>query len=106
MLTTDIFQSYANASDEVSSIISHFACFGTKITGLIHPRAESKIEILFCSKPLFMYDNPETLDHADLLDVIVNEQSYIPIADHFKYLTYDRDIDARILKAGNAFGLI
>ena len=53
-----------------------------------------------------MYDNPETLDHADLLDVIVNEQSYIPIADHFKYLTYDRDIDARILKAGNAFGLI
>ena len=61
-----------------------------------------------------MHDNPETFDDADLLDVIVYEQSYITIADHFKYLdsfisrsvTDDRDVDARILKAGNAFGSI
>ena len=61
-----------------------------------------------------MYNNPETFAGADLSDVIVDEQSYIPIVDHFKYLgsfngrgvTNERDIDARILEAGNAFGSI
>ena len=41
--------------------------------GLIHPRGESKAEMLFWLKPLFMYDNPETLDDADLSGVIVDE---------------------------------
>ena len=58
-----------------------------------------------------MYDNPETFDDADLSDVVVDEQSHIPIVNHFKCLgrfisrvvTDDRYIDARILKAGNAF---
>ena len=60
-------QSRANVSDGVSSIIPHFVQFGTEIcTGLNHPRGESKTEILFCLKPLFMYDNPETFDDADL----------------------------------------
>ena len=114
--TAIMFQSRANVSDGVSSIIPHFAPFGTEIhAGLIHPRGESKTEILFCLKPLFMYDDPGTLDDADFSDVIVDEQSYIPIVDHFKYLgrfiisrgvTDDRDIDARILKAGNTSGLI
>ena len=56
------------------------------IPGLIHPRGKSKTEILFPSKALFMYSNPETFDGADLLDVTVDEQSYIPIVDHFQYL--------------------
>ena len=81
------------------------------IPGLIHPRGKSKTEILFLSKALFMYSNPETFDDADLLDVTVDEQSYRPIVDHFQYLgsfisrgvTDDRDVDARLLKAGNAF---
>ena len=110
-----IFQSRANVSDGVSSIIPYFARFGTEIrTGLIHSKRESKTVISFCSKPLFMHDNLKTLDDAHLSDVIVDEQSYIPIADHFKYLgsfisrgvTNDRDVDARILKVGNAFGSI
>ena len=58
-----------------------------------------------------MYNNPEMLDDADISDVIVDEQSYIPIVNHFKYLgrfisrvvTDDRYTDVRILKAGNAF---
>ena len=61
-----------------------------------------------------MYDNPERFHDAEPSDAIVDEQSYIPIADHFKYfsrfisrvVTDDRDIDVRILKAINAFGSI
>ena len=63
--------------------------------------------------PLVMYDNPGTFD-ADLSGAIVDEQSYISIVNHFKYLGSfisrgiidDRGIDTRILKAGNAFGSI
>ena len=51
-----------------------------------------------------MYDNPETFDDADLSNVTVDEQSYISIVDHFKYLgsfisrgvTDGRYVDARI----------
>ena len=117
--TAIIFQSRANISDGVNSVIPHFARFGTEIyTGLIHPIGESKTDILFCSKPLFMYDeNPETFDDSDVSDVIPDEQSYIPIADHFKevnhfkYLhsfisrgvTDSRDVEDRILKGRNVF---
>ena len=67
---TAIFQSCVN----ISSIIPHFACFGMEIhMGLIHPRGESKTEMLFWLKHLFMYDNAETFDHADLSGVIVDE---------------------------------
>ena len=82
-----------NVFDRVSSIITHFACFNTEVhTGLIHPRGGCKAEILFCSKPLFMYDNSEIFDHFKYLG------SFISIS-----VTDDRDIDARMLKAGNKF---
>ena len=84
------FEPPAIVSDGVSSIIQHFARFGTEIhTGLIHPTGKSKADILFCSKSLFMYDdNPKTLDDVDLSDVIVDEQSYIRIFDHFKEVNH------------------
>ena len=112
--TATIFKSYANVSEGVSSIILHLTHFGTEIhTRLTHPTRDFKTEIRFCSKPLFMYDNPETFDDADLSDVTVDEQSYIPIVNHFQYLgslpteeLTDNCINARILKAGNAFGSI
>ena len=55
-----------------------------------------------------MHDNPKTFDGTDLSDVIVDEQSYIPIVAHFKYLgsfisKSITDVDAKILKVGNAF---
>ena len=61
-----------------------------------------------------MYDNPEIFDDTGLSDVAVDERSYKPIVDHFKYLdsfisrgfTDGRDVDGRILKAENACGLI
>ena len=71
-----IFQSRGNVSDGVGSIILHFARFGTKIhIWLIHRSGESKTEISFWWKPLFIYDNPGTFDDADLSDVTVDGES-------------------------------
>ena len=61
-----------------------------------------------------MCNHSETFDEVYLSDDIVDEKIYIQIVDHFKHLgsfikrgvADDRDIDARILKAGNAFGSI
>ena len=83
--------------------------------GLIHSRGESKVRdliLLIVWKSLFKYDNSETFDDADLSDVIFDEQSYISIVNDFNCLssfirrgfTDDREVDARILKAENAFG--
>lgn len=92
-----------------------FARFSTEIhAGIIHPRKHSKTEILFCWKPLFIYGNPEIFNDADLADVTVDEQSYIPIVDHVHYfgrfistaITDDRHFDAWTLKAWKAFGSI
>ena len=61
-----------------------------------------------------MCNHSETFDEVYLSDDIVDEKIYIQIVDHFKHLgsfirrgvADDRDIDVRILKAGNAFGSI
>ena len=61
-----------------------------------------------------MYNYPDSCDNADLSDIIVSYDQYIPIADHFTYLgsiistncTNDNDVRARIRKAVNAFGAL
>ena len=106
--TAIIFQSCANVSKGVSSIIH---------TGVMHPREESKTEILFCSKP----ESPTIIQKLLLtltsqmsffMSSYMLMSSYMPIFDHFKYLfsctsrgvTDIRDVAARILKAGTTFG--
>ena len=71
-----IFQSRVNFSDGISCIIPHLTSFGTKLhTEFIHLRRESKTETLFCSKYLFVCNNPETLDDSNLSDVIAPEEN-------------------------------
>ena len=54
-----------------------------------------------------MYDNPETFDDADLSDVIIDEPSFLnTLAVLSAEALRMTDIDAKILKAGNAFGSI
>ena len=95
--------------------MTHFARFGMEVhTGKIEQRRELKTEILFCSKSCSMYNYPDSCDNADLSDIIVSYDQYIPIADHFTYLgsiistncTNDNDVRARIRKAVNAFGAL
>lgn len=111
--TAVLFDSREDITKGVSSIISHFARFGMEVhAGKIEPKEDSKSVILFCSKPTSMYENPDNYDNVDLSDVIVGGNRCIPIVDKFTYLgsvvsrdcTDVKDVDLRIVKAGNAFG--
>jgi len=96
-------------------LLNHFASFGMEVhTGAIEPRTASKTEILFCPKPLSLYQNPETYDDTDLSDILIDDYRYLPIVDFFPYLgsiissdtTDVNDVTTRITKAGNAFGAL
>ncbi|XP_066928721.1 uncharacterized protein [Clytia hemisphaerica] len=113
--TALLFESRDHIQQGATSITVHFDRFGMEIhTGAINPKSDSKTEILFCAKPIFMYDNPETLDNVDLSDVIIDEKRYLPIVDEFCYLgsivtndcTDEKDVDTRIAKASGAFGML
>ena len=77
-------------------------------------KKESKSEILFCPKPLHLYNDPETYDNADLSPVKLTDDEFIPIVFMFIYLgsliAHDLsdklDVEQRIEKAGNAFGAL
>ena len=104
--------------DGVPKVMAHFARWGMEIhTGnkAITPPKESKTEILFVSKPEKMYSNRDTYDDADLSDISLGQEGvYIPVVDKFCYLGSwitrngrdDVDVDARIVKAGAAFGAL
>ena len=109
---------FANRHDLVEgivSIIEHFSRFGTEIhTGILEPRESSKTEVLFCGKPPTMYASPETYDNADLSDIIISDNRYVPVVQQFTYLgsivsadgSDERDVEVRIRKASNAFGAL
>ena len=84
--TAVVFNSRNDVVEGIVSMIEHFARFGTEIhTGAVEPRENSKTEVLFCSKPLSLYNSPDTYDNADLTDIIINDR-FIPIVQEFCYL--------------------
>ena len=108
--TAILFDNCEDLTNGVNSIVTHFARFRMEVhTGKIESRGESKTEILFCSKPCSKYNNYDSYDNADLSDIIVSHDRYIPIVDHFSYLgsiistscTDNNDAEARIRKAGS-----
>jgi len=67
-------------------LLNHFASFGMEVhTGAIEPRTASKTEILFCPKPLSLYQNPETYDDTDLSDILIDDYRYLPIVDFISW---------------------
>ena len=58
-----------------------------------------------------MYNIPGNYDNADLCDIIVSHDRYLPIVDHFWYLgsiisakcTNNNDVEARNKKSGKCF---
>ena len=82
-------------------------------SGPIEPRNASKSVVLFCSKPPSMYNDPTSFDDTNLSNIIV-ENRYIPIVSNCTYLgsvisrdlSDETDVNRRIQKAGNAFGMI
>ena len=75
---------------------------------------KSKTEMLFCSKPQHMYEDPDTYDNANLSCIELGGGRFIPIVAAFIYLgsvisrdcTAALDVRNRIEKAGDAFGAI
>ena len=100
-------------SVETEALINHFSRFGTEIhTGISDPRQNSKTEVLFCAKAASLYASPDNYDNANLSDITLNNNRYIPIVKQFNYLgsiiatngADDIDFETRIRKASNAFG--
>ena len=103
--TAVLFVSQEHLTKGVDSIMSHFTRFGMEVhSGKIKPREDSKSVILFVLKPPSMYKDSDNYDNADLSDVVVGENRYIPIVDSFTYLgsivtrncTDESDVDTRI----------
>ena len=78
------------------------------------PDKKSKSEVLFCAKPLHMYEDQETFDNTDLSDIELGNDFFIPVVEKSCYLgsivtrncTDEADVDNRIEKAGAAFGAL
>eukprot|EP00111_Clytia_hemisphaerica_P010724 TCONS_00031328-protein len=74
---------------------------------------DSKSVVLFCSKPPCLYEDPSTFDQVDLSNIEFGNR-FIPIVQEFTYLgsviscdsSDNLDVDRRIQKASNAFGMI
>ena len=95
--------------------MNHFDRFGMEVHREDRRKSDkSKSRVLFCAKPLHMYENPETFDDTDLSDIELGNQYFIPIVDKSCYLgnmvsrncTDEDDVDNRIEKAGAAFGAL
>ena len=90
--------------------MNHFQCFGMEVHS---GPPDSKSVLLFCSKPPCMYNDPSTFDNADLSNIVFGDR-FIPIVQEFIYLgsviscnsSDDLDVDRRIQKACNSFGMI
>lgn len=113
--TAVIFNNRQDAVAETQPLVNHFHRFGTEIhTGVLEPRQSSKTELLFCAKALSLYQSREDYDNADLSDIVLSNNQYIPVVNQFVYLgsiittdgTDDLDVEMRIRKAGNAFGCL
>ena len=109
-----IFDSREDSEIGIPLCMAHFSRFGMEVhSGPIEPRETSKSVVLFCSKPPCMYNDPTTFDDVDLSDIVIGDR-YIPIVNEFVYLgsvitcdlSDEADVDRRIQKAGNAFGMI
>ena len=85
--TAALFTSRRSVEKDVPLLYNHFARFGMEVhKGNVPTEKKSKTEILFCAKPLHMYNNPETYDDANLSNVELGNGDYIPIVAFFVYL--------------------
>ena len=115
--TAVLFDSRYSLEYGVPRLVIHFGRFGMEVhTGQViqQKRSKSKSEILFCSKPLHLYNDPDSYDNANLTDIVLANGNFIPIVAEFLYLgsmlardcSDLRDVEHRIEKANNAFGAL
>ena len=111
--TATLFENRKETEIGVPHVMNHFDRFGMEVhRGDRRVDKKSKSEVLYCPKPLHLYEDRETLDGTDLSDIELGDNFYIPIVEKSCYLgsivtrdcTDDADVENRIDKAGAAFG--
>ena len=108
--TALVFDSRNDANHGIPLCMEHFERFGMEVYS---GPPDLKSVVLFCSKPQCLYEDPTTFDNVDLSNFVIGDR-YIPIVDEFTYLgsvisrdcSDESDVNRRIQKACNAFGLI
>ena len=113
--TAVILVSRNSVDEDVPQLLQHFERWGMEVhAGDRTKEKDSKTEMLFCSKPAHMYEDPDTYDSANLNPIELGNGRFIPIVASFIYLGSvverdcgdEMDVRNRIDKAGNAFGAI
>ena len=111
--TAVLFTSRESVEIYLPLLIQHFLKFGLEVHVGTQEKS-SKSEILFVSAPNRVYTDKVSFDNADLTDVRINDESFIPIVNSFCYLgsllsTDCRDmldVVSRIKAASCAFGAL
>ena len=89
-----LFDSRASLDDGAPRLVVHFGRFGMEVhAGNTLSKKKSKSEVLFCPKPLQLYQEPETYDNANITPVNLGEGNFIPIVFMIVYLAsiFSRD---------------
>ena len=112
--TAVVFDSRKSTETYCPPLVEHFKDYGMEI----HvgdercPEKKSKTECLFVAAPPSAYNDPSSYDNADLSNIKLGGGKYFPVVALFCYLGSiltrdckdDEDVQARIDKAGGAFG--
>ena len=110
-----LFSSREMAESETNHLMRRSADCAMKVhTGEQTTRSTSKTKAPFVAAPGHCYENASSFDGAELSNVILDNNPYIPVVAEFKcfgtILSRDCrdecDIDTRIRKAARAFGSI
>ena len=109
------FTSRSDAEIYTPLLMEHFRRWGLEVhAGSYSPHKDSKTEVLFCARPLWTYQDKETLDDTNLDDITLPNGRFIPVISEFRYLgsyitrdgTDTKDVRARINSAARAFGAL
>ena len=67
--------------------MEHFRRWGLEVhAGSYSPHKDSKTEMLFCARPLWTYQDKETLDDTNLDAITLPNGRFIPVISEFRYL--------------------
>jgi len=85
------FETRTDVEEQTPKVLVHFERWGMEVhAGIVEtdarPRKESKSEVLFCAKPLRMYEDASTYDGVDLSDVLLPGGLFVNIVSCFPYL--------------------
>ena len=106
------FCSRGDVAEYAPKVNQHFRDWGMEVHEKKPGDTKIKTMVLMCSAPPSEYDDPETMDCADLSDIVLPNGNVIPVVHKARYLGSimsrdckdDEDVDHRVRSASRAFG--